>query len=215
MKLGDTNANTLKPVEVTKIRPEIGAEVLKHVTKNSYGLPLTGPLGQIGPLKNFSLGTIRFPVGHDVDFLPLVSPADAVISGVQEAMEAPSMRSVAEAVSPLADLLGESHGIGHAAGTGLEILGAISTAPRAIEALKGSGPKNKVEISFALADLISQSAMCIADCAGWTHARAAAQGISWVVKLGDQLFLMSHKEACAMTAVPPTYAAVKRQDSNE
>src|SRR3984957_7794030 len=116
MKLGDTNANTLKPVEVTKIRPEIGAEVLKHVTKNSYGLPLTGPLRQIGPLKNFSLGPRRVGVEHHAVFLPLVSPREAALSAWAEAMEASSRRSVAEALSPLADLLGESHGIGHAAG---------------------------------------------------------------------------------------------------
>jgi hypothetical protein len=184
-----------KKVEAVKVRPAIGDGLRDYLKQNPSGVPLGGPMGQIGATPRFSLGSPVL-VDRNLEFLPLFNPNSAVdlMSAVSAAAESPSkgrMEAVADkAIKVTEQLSGAPQGVDIA----VHVIGFVRPVARAVSALKKPGPKNKVEVSRAVIQSLAGLARLIADIPGLEPSKPYADGLSLVLKVGEEICVVSHTE---------------------
>jgi hypothetical protein len=181
-----------KKVTAVKVRPPIDAGLRDCLKQNPSGVILGGPLGlgQIGATSGFSLGSPVL-VDRNLEFLPLFNPKSAVdlVSAVSAAAESPSldqMKEVVDKALEFADQLPES--------VAVHVIGFLRPAASAVSALRKPGPKNKLAVSKAVAQSIAALVRLFTDLPGLESAKPYAEGLSVVLKAGEQIFVVSHAE---------------------
>jgi hypothetical protein len=189
-------------VEAVKVRSGIDAGLREYLKQNPSGValrgpgvPLGGPLGQIGATSGLRLGSPVL-VDRNLEFLPIFNPNSAVdlISAVSAAAKPPSfgqMKDVADkAIKFTEQLPGAPHGVDIT----VHVIGFVRPVVRAVSALKKPGPKNKVEVSRAVVQSLAALTKLIADLPGLEHAKPYADGLSLVLKVGEEICVVSHTE---------------------
>ena len=206
MKIAQTPSPTIpalepeKKVEAVKVRPNVDAGLRDYLKQNPSGVPLGGPLGQIGATSGLSLGSPVL-VDRNLQFLPLFNTNSAVdlISAASAAAESPSLDQMKKVMDKALEVLPEN--------VTVHVIGFVRPVSRALSALRKPGPKNKVAVSRAVVQSLAALARLIADLPGLESAKPYADGLSLVLKVGEEICVVSHAEVIATRPPKPGEAA--------
>ena len=199
MKIAQTLSPTIPALEpeksmaAVKVRPAIDALLQDYLKRNPSGVPLGGQLGSISANAGLSVGPPVL-VDRNLEFLPLFNPNSAVdlMSAVGAAAGSPSlgrMEVVMDKALALAEQLPENITV--------HVVGFLRPAASAVSALRKPGPKNKIEISRTVVQSLAALVRLLADLPGLEPAKPYTDGLSVVLKVGEQFFVVSHTEVTA------------------
>jgi hypothetical protein len=184
-----------KRMEAVKVRPAIDAGLRDYLKQNPSGIPLGGPLGQIGATSGFSLGPPVL-VQRNLEFLPLFNPNSVVdlMSAASAAAESPSLGQMEAAVEKALAFAEQLPGTPHGVEIAVHVIGFVRPVASAVTALKKPGPKNRVEVSRAVVHCLAAFVRLIADLPGLESAKPYTDGLHLVLKVGDEIFVVPHTE---------------------
>jgi len=198
MKIGNAPERRL---EATKASSVVSGGLQEYLKRNPPESLLSGPFGASATSGGLTLGAAT-SLSKGVDFFPLVSTlVDPETNPAFANDFVASASALAEASTPvegimqLAECVEQLPGLPRAASVAVHVLGVLRTAPRAVKALHQPGPKNKVEVSAAIAQVVAALGKLITDCPGLESVKNSAERFAAVVKVGDQICLIPQTTA--------------------